>query len=99
MTTTDPMGNESHHTFDALGRVSTITDPLNGVTSIAYDDIGNISSITNAEGGMTYFSYVTDIIGLIRKALNFKGFANWSYFYCSRGAKLSEGGQVELGLN
>ncbi|MGH9242852.1 MAG: RHS repeat domain-containing protein, partial [Acidimicrobiales bacterium] len=54
---TDPAGNQTSITYDALGRKTSMTDPDLGVWSYTYDPAGNLLTQTDARGQTVWFGY------------------------------------------
>jgi len=56
-TITDPRGNATVHTHDALRRLTKVTDPGGGQAVFTYDAGNNRTSITDQNGRTTLFAY------------------------------------------
>jgi RHS repeat-associated protein len=54
---TDPNGNTTTYSYDALNRLVIVTQPGSVVTSYSYDIHGNLISVTDAEAHTTTYQY------------------------------------------
>jgi RHS repeat-associated protein len=54
---TDPLGNVTQFTYNALGKVLTTTDPLGHVTTNTYNAAGNLLTTRDALNNTTSFGY------------------------------------------
>jgi YD repeat-containing protein len=58
---TDPIGNTTTYSTDAVGRLTSVTSPLSNTTTYHYDAIGGVLSITDANNHRTTYQY--DLLG------------------------------------
>ncbi len=54
---TDPLGNTTEQSHDALGRVSQVTDPLGNTTDLEYDELGRLTAVTDALDRTTRYAF------------------------------------------
>jgi RHS repeat-associated protein len=73
-TITDPLGNHTVHSYDALMRIINITDALGGMVTYTYDSNNDRTSTTNQRGKTTNFSY--DVMGNITEVVDALGNAS-----------------------
>ena len=57
MSATDPRGQRTRLTWDALNRLTQTTDPRGGTTALTYDGNGNLLSLTDARSNATTYAY------------------------------------------
>ena len=54
---TNPLGQKTLYTPDALDRITQLTDAVNGATAFAYDANSNLLSVTDAKSQQTVYTY------------------------------------------
>jgi YD repeat-containing protein len=55
---TDPLGNQTHFTYDARNRLVQETDPLNSSATWVYDSAGPLVSTTDRDGRQDKFATI-----------------------------------------
>lgn len=59
---TDPVGNTTTHTYDAVGNRTSVTDPAGYQTTYGYDTNNRLTQLTDPTGAATRFAY--DPVGM-----------------------------------
>ncbi|HKT31190.1 MAG TPA: RHS repeat-associated core domain-containing protein [Gammaproteobacteria bacterium] len=86
-TVTDPRGNATTKTADALGEVVTMTDAQGGNTYYVYDPFGDLTQTTDAKGDVTHMAY--DTLGRKLQMID-PDMDTWNYGYDPRGLLTSQ---------
>ena len=84
---TDPEGNTTAFTYDALGRRTAVTDALGRTTRYEYDGQGRLTAVVEANGSRTEYTF--DGTGNLTGILDASG-RSWSRAYDELGRLASE---------
>lgn len=57
ITATDPLGNATQRTYEAVSRLTSLTDPRGLQTQFRYGGLNRVTEIADARQGLTRFSY------------------------------------------